>query len=53
MQFKKILMLSLLSITSLTMVNAQEKTKGCVEGNCENGWGIYEYYVGSVYQGNM
>jgi hypothetical protein len=25
--------------------------KGCLEGNCENGWGVYEYYVGDIYQG--
>lgn len=39
------LLLSLLT----TSLFAQEK--GCVEGNCENGWGIYENYVGDVYQG--
>lgn len=27
------------------------QSKGCVEGNCENGWGVYEYYIGSTYQG--
>ncbi len=32
-----------------TVASAQQK--GCVEGNCENGWGIYEYYVGKTYQG--
>lgn len=32
-----------------TAVFAQQK--GCVEGNCENGWGVYEYYLGKVYQG--
>lgn len=35
--------------SSFSQLTAQ--TSGCVEGNCENGWGIYEYYAGDVYQG--
>lgn len=35
----------------LTLATATAQQKGCVEGNCENGWGIYEYYVGQTYQG--
>lgn len=27
------------------------QNKGCTEGNCTNGWGIYEYYIGEIYQG--
>jgi hypothetical protein len=30
---------------------AQDENKGCVEGNCENGWGISETYLGEIYQG--
>ncbi|BDS13135.1 caspase family protein [Aureispira anguillae] len=45
-QFGFILLLSLIATQTSF---AQEK--GCIEGNCENGWGIYEYYVGAVYQG--
>lgn len=45
-QLASILLLSFI-ITQTSF--AQEK--GCIEGNCENGWGIYEYYVGETYQG--
>lgn len=31
--------------------NVQAQDRGCIEGNCENGWGIYEYYLEDIYQG--
>lgn len=51
MNYNLILMLSLLLTVSYT-AQAQDRERGCVEGNCENGWGIYEYYVGKTYQGH-
>ena len=51
MQLIKKWTLPLLMLTFISNAYAQNKTKGCVEGNCENGWGIYEYYVGEIYQG--
>jgi hypothetical protein len=33
------------------ITNALGQEKGCIEGNCENGWGVYNYYIGKVYQG--
>lgn len=47
-RFKLAIQISLFTLLT-TALWAQQK--GCVEGNCENGWGIYEYYVGTVYQG--
>jgi hypothetical protein len=40
---------SLVYLLSLTTISAQDK--GCVEGNCENGWGVNNYYIGQTYQG--
>lgn len=40
---------SLFYFLNLTTTFGQEK--GCVEGNCENGWGVNNYYIGKVYQG--
>lgn len=50
MNYNIILTLVLVLLTSWS-TQAQEENKGCVEGNCENGWGAYEYYVGKTYQG--
>ena len=43
------LVLFFMLLGGIATTSAQDK--GCVEGNCENGWGIYEYYVGDIYQG--
>lgn len=39
----------LLTLGAISNSFAQEK--GCIEGNCENGWGIFEYYLEEIYQG--
>ncbi|MGH1335834.1 MAG: caspase family protein [Aureispira sp.] len=35
----------------LNVMAAFGQDKGCVEGNCENGWGVNNYYIGKTYQG--
>lgn len=40
--------LMLLMSCSLTIC---AQNKGCLEGNCHNGWGVYEYYIADIYQG--
>ncbi|MDC0230498.1 caspase family protein [Aureispira] len=47
--YKLIAIIFIISISLVNSTNAQ--TKGCIEGNCKNGWGIFEYFVGDIYQG--
>lgn len=44
-----LLLSSLFCFLSVTTTFGQDK--GCVEGNCENGWGVNNYYIGKIYQG--
>ncbi len=41
----------ILMIITGVINNSYSQNRGCTEGNCENGWGIYEYFIGEVYQG--
>lgn len=47
MQYKSFFLL-LLALVVYALPQAQAQ---CKEGNCENGWGIYEYSINETYQG--
>lgn len=49
--YRLLLLSSLFCLFGFTTAFGQDQEKGCVEGNCENGWGINNYYIGKVYQG--
>ena len=50
MSIQKSILFILISLTLNTVVS-QKKTKGCVSGDCENGYGKKVYKSGSSYKG--
>jgi hypothetical protein len=43
----------MLTIVATLLLNYSGYTqdKGCLEGDCHSGWGVYTYYIGDIYQG--